>query len=102
MYIFLCKFIQTLKIVFQYLGQPYKHAPQTVVVNPGDNLTLSLSLISFSAQFSLVLVRNKNNEIIHRCSVSFAPTKVTLSAFGRTVKLYGYNCRLNMLNIARE
>lgn len=77
-------------------------SPQTVVADPADNLTLSLSLISFPAPFSLVLVRNQNNEIIHRSNVSFAPTEVTLSAFGRVVKLYGYSCRLNMPNITRE
>lgn len=84
-------------------GPPYITMPQQrVVADPVDNLTLSLSLISFPAPFSLVLVRNQNNEIIHRSSVSFAPTEVTLSAFGRVVKLYGYSCRLNMPNITRE
>nr|XP_034303870.1 uncharacterized protein LOC105328044 isoform X7 [Crassostrea gigas] len=84
-------------------GPPYIPMPQqTVVADPADNLTLSLSLISFPAPFSLVLVRNQNNEIIHRSSVSFAPTEVKLSAFGRVVTLYGYSCRLNMPNITRE
>lgn len=84
-------------------GPPYMPMPpQTVVADPADNLTLSLSLISFPAPFSLVLVRNQNNEIIHSSNVSFAPTEITLSAFGRVVKLYGYSCRLNMPNIRRE
>lgn len=76
--------------------------PQTVVADPADNLTLSLSLISFPAPFSLILVRNQLNKIIYRSSVSFAPTEVTLSAFGWVVKLYGYSSQLNMPNITRE
>lgn len=74
--------------------------PQTVVVNPGDNLTLSLNLISFPAPFSLDLVKNQNNVIIH--SDFFAPTEVTLPVFGRVVKMHGYRSRLNMPNITRE
>lgn len=82
-------------------GPPYiPMPPQTVVVNPGDNLTLSLNLISFPAPFSLDLVKNQNNVIIH--SDFFAPTEVTLPVFGRVVKMHGYRSRLNMPNITRE
>lgn len=84
-------------------GPPYIPTPsQTVVASPGDNLTLPLSFISFPSPHSLVLVRNRNNVIIHRSSVSFSPNETTLSAFGRKVKLPGYNSQLFMPNITKE
>lgn len=72
----------TTSIYLLTLGPPYiPMPPQIVVANPGDILTLSLSLISFPASHNFVLVRNGNNEIIHRSSVFFTPTKTTLLGF---------------------
>ncbi|XP_061164272.1 uncharacterized protein LOC133173298 isoform X3 [Saccostrea echinata] len=82
-------------------GPPFISSSQdTFIVNPGQNLTLELKVISFPPPNSQVVIKNIRGYDIFRELVSFKTESTPLQAYGKTVEVEGYNTRFYLLNIS--